>query len=131
VNRLEATERGTLLTCPDCWGVLSMRTEGDAGHVYFRCQIGHGFSIESVVAAKKQQLEDRLWSATLTIHEVIRMLEEFETQLRPLVTDRNVIAERRARAQRDIEILRRLTESNEPIAFAAGRERARRGERRP
>ena len=118
---LSPGERGTLLTCPDCWGVLSVRGEGDAGHLYFRCRIGHGFSIENLVAAKEQQLEDRLWAVVLGFHELTEVLEEFDTSLQRLVKDEGVIAARLAGARRDADQVRRLIEANDPLPLVDDR----------
>ena len=129
MEKLQPGERGTLLTCPDCWGVLSVRTEGGAGHLYFRCRIGHGFSIESLVAAKEQQLEDRLWAVILGFYELTELIEEFETPLLRLARDGDGLTARRDRARHDAQVVRHLIETNEPLPLADERERERRRER--
>ena len=52
------------VSCPDCNGVLSIE-ESTEGYLFFRCQIGHRYSIRSVIQAKEDQLEHTLRSATV------------------------------------------------------------------
>jgi two-component system chemotaxis response regulator CheB len=57
----------SLLTCPDCGGVL---IERDEGHVIrFACQVGHAYSPESLVEEQGSALESALWSAMRTLQE--------------------------------------------------------------
>src|SRR3954469_25076533 len=70
----------TDLGCPDCRGVLATREEGKKGHLRFTCQIGHGFSQESLIAAKEEQLENSLWSCAETYEEIVRLHEELATR---------------------------------------------------
>src|SRR5207249_3904243 len=53
--------------CPECHGVLLELSEGD--RVRFRCQTGHAYSTESLLAAINEKIEESMWTA-------IRALEE-------------------------------------------------------
>jgi two-component system chemotaxis response regulator CheB len=57
----------TLLTCPDCGGVMLERDEG--GLVRFACQVGHAYSPESLNEHQGEALESALWNATRTLDE--------------------------------------------------------------
>lgn len=57
----------TLLTCPDCGGVMLERDDG--GLVRFACQVGHAYSPESLAEHQGDALESALWSATRTLDE--------------------------------------------------------------
>jgi two-component system chemotaxis response regulator CheB len=57
----------SLLTCPDCGGVLMERDEG--GVVRFACQVGHAYSPESLVEEQGTALESALWNAMRTLEE--------------------------------------------------------------
>jgi two-component system chemotaxis response regulator CheB len=57
----------TLLTCPDCGGVMLERDEG--GLVRFACQVGHAYSPESLDEEQGEALESALWTAIRTLEE--------------------------------------------------------------
>jgi two-component system chemotaxis response regulator CheB len=63
----EPNGEATLLTCPDCGGVLM---EQDAGTVVrFACQVGHAYSPDSLVEHQGEALESALWNALRTLEE--------------------------------------------------------------
>jgi two-component system, chemotaxis family, protein-glutamate methylesterase/glutaminase len=63
----EKDDPTAFLTCPDCGGVL---TEiDDAGIVRFRCQIGHQYSEQSLIALHPERLEYALWMAVRALKE--------------------------------------------------------------
>lgn len=64
----EPEGRASLLTCPDCGGVLMEREEGN-GVVRFACQVGHAYSPESLVEQQGDALESALWKALRTLEE--------------------------------------------------------------
>jgi two-component system chemotaxis response regulator CheB len=57
----------TVLTCPECGGVLWELEEDNLLH--FRCHVGHVYSDESLYEGQIDELESALWTA-------VRMLEE-------------------------------------------------------
>jgi two-component system chemotaxis response regulator CheB len=57
----------TLLTCPDCGGVMLERSEG--GVIRFACQVGHAYSPESLDEEQGEALESALWTAIRTLEE--------------------------------------------------------------
>jgi two-component system chemotaxis response regulator CheB len=81
---LEAPQLGrpSRLSCPQCGGVLN--EVSDQGNTRFRCQIGHAFTAESLVAAQNDELERAMESA-LRMHKertvlFRRMQEKSEAQ---------------------------------------------------
>ena len=54
-------------SCPDCGGVLWEVHDRDL--LRFRCRVGHAFSVESVLAAQSEQLEEALWVTLKTLEE--------------------------------------------------------------
>lgn len=69
VNQLEGDELGdpVRLVCPLCQGVL---TEAQAGKFeYFRCHVGHTFSLDSLVREQGEDLERTLWAAVRALEE--------------------------------------------------------------
>ena len=53
--------RPSRLSCPQCGGVLNEISE--AGEARFRCQVGHAFTAEALLAAQNDKLERALESA--------------------------------------------------------------------
>jgi two-component system chemotaxis response regulator CheB len=74
--------RPSRLSCPQCGGVLNEVSE--PGATRFRCQIGHAFTAESLVAAQDEELERALESAQRMHRERVvlfrRMQESSEAQ---------------------------------------------------
>jgi two-component system chemotaxis response regulator CheB len=66
-GREEPVGDATLLTCPDCGGVMLERDEG--GLVRFACQVGHAYSPESLDEEQGEALESALWTAVRTLEE--------------------------------------------------------------
>ncbi len=60
----ESTEGDQVLTCPGCGGVLHQYKEGNV--MWYKCQIGHRYTLESVMSEQDVELENRLWG-TLAI----------------------------------------------------------------
>ncbi len=51
----------SLLTCPDCGGVLWELKDGDL--VRYRCHIGHVYSPDMLLASQNSELENAFWEA--------------------------------------------------------------------
>jgi two-component system chemotaxis response regulator CheB len=66
-GREEIEGDATLLTCPDCGGVMLERDEG--GVVRFACQVGHAYSPDSLGEEQGEALESALWTAIRTLEE--------------------------------------------------------------
>lgn len=59
-------------SCPDCAGVLMEFYDGDL--LRFRCQIGHAYSPESLVAHQTDQVDATFWSAFRAVDERATLL---------------------------------------------------------
>jgi len=59
-------------SCPECHGVLAAIKEG--GRVRFRCHTGHAFSIDSLVSALSDNIEQSLWNALRGMEELVLLL---------------------------------------------------------
>lgn len=74
--------RPSRLSCPQCGGVLNEVVE--PGTTRFRCQIGHAYTAESLVAAQDEELERAMDSALRMHRERVvlfrRMQEKSEAQ---------------------------------------------------
>jgi two-component system chemotaxis response regulator CheB len=65
-------------SCPDCGGVLMEFYDEDL--LRFRCQIGHAYSPESLVARQTDQLDITLWAAYRAIDERARLLRRLAAE---------------------------------------------------
>ena len=78
-----AHERGLVpLSCPDCFGVLRFEREGPKGHLLYRCQVEHRYSIGSLLHAKEAQLERTLWSTALLLTQMRYAYEDLLSEIR-------------------------------------------------
>jgi two-component system, chemotaxis family, protein-glutamate methylesterase/glutaminase len=101
--------------CPECHGVLLQLKEG--GRVRFRCHTGHAYSLDSLVAAVSEGIEDSLWNA-------IRALEEAEMLMRGMADhvkghdngDAAALLARAEEARRQSDAIRSLAMQREPLA---------------
>jgi two-component system chemotaxis response regulator CheB len=59
-------------TCPECHGVLTRLQEGSL--VRFRCHTGHAYSVDSLLAALSENIEENLWTAIRSMQESIILL---------------------------------------------------------
>ncbi|HUS14569.1 MAG TPA: chemotaxis protein CheB [Chloroflexia bacterium] len=66
--------------CPDCGGVLNEIRDGKAPR--FRCQIGHAFGPESLVAAQAEALEHALAVAVRTHRDRMALFRRMEVNAR-------------------------------------------------
>jgi two-component system, chemotaxis family, protein-glutamate methylesterase/glutaminase len=68
------------LTCPDCDGpVWRLNSPGPAD---FRCEVGHGFNLESLLAGQSRSLERALWVAFRTLKERGVIIEQLAQSAR-------------------------------------------------
>src|SRR5262249_13587733 len=76
-------ERGLVpLSCPDCFGVLRFEREGPRGHLLYRCQVEHRYTVGSLLHAKEAQLERGLWSATLLLKQMSYAYEDLLDEMK-------------------------------------------------
>lgn len=69
------------VSCPDCFGVLRFEREGCRGHLLYRCQVDHRYSIGSLLHAKEAQLERTLWSASLLLKQTSYVYEDLLNEM--------------------------------------------------
>jgi two-component system chemotaxis response regulator CheB len=105
------------LACPDCTGTLTVRVEGAAGHLRFQCRIGHGYALGSLLAAKEEAIEHRLWSALVSCEELAVLLEELQALGDPYTSGAawSAATERVERLRMSTLALREVIEGNVPI----------------
>ena len=96
----ELTDHGrlTALGCPDCRGVLRVSARGPGRFLSFRCQVGHVFSVESLVLLKDDELESAFWTA-IELCDEVASLREHMVESTP-ATERATRERHRAQARR-------------------------------
>jgi hypothetical protein len=83
------------LSCPDCFGVLHFEREGHHDHLLYRCQVGHRYSVGSLIQAKEAQLERTLWSASLLLKQMAFAYEDLSSEMKHANrTDRSRVRQR-------------------------------------
>jgi len=73
-------DRPSMLTCPECGGLLFEAEDGDLLH--FRCHVGHAFSEETLLAAQSDALEGALWSAVRALEEKAELARRLAERVR-------------------------------------------------
>lgn len=106
----------TLISCPGCIGVLSLVKVEDTGHLEMTCTVGHKFSLQSLLAAKEEELERGLWSVVALLEHVEMvnrfMLNQLDQAAAPAIQDR--LKARIARIQVHKHQIRQIIEESEP-----------------
>jgi two-component system chemotaxis response regulator CheB len=101
--------------CPECHGVLLQLKEG--GRLRFRCHTGHAYSMDSLLAAIGDGIEDSMWNAIRALEEgsllMSTMAEHVQTSHNGKHADR--LRARAEEARRHSEALRKLVSDREPI----------------
>jgi two-component system chemotaxis response regulator CheB len=111
---LEDISEPSTFACPECHGVLMSLKDG--GPTRFRCHTGHAYSIDSLVHAVNEAIEEGLWNA-------IRALEEGDMLLRTLGEhakgqdgdEADSLLTRAAEVKRQSEALRKIVMEREPM----------------
>ncbi len=79
-------------SCPDCGGVLAEFYDGDL--LRFRCQVGHSFSRQSMLASSAAALDRSVWAAFNSLGERAKLAERLARDAQAL---NNPTGERRFR----------------------------------
>jgi two-component system chemotaxis response regulator CheB len=61
-------------TCPDCHGALVRVQDGNVPR--FRCHTGHAYTLDSLLAAVTESVEETLWNALRAVEESVLLLRE-------------------------------------------------------
>ncbi len=62
------------ITCPECGGPIWQIKEGNLKR--YRCEVGHAFTQNSIMAGQKDAVERALWGALLSLEQRITFFEE-------------------------------------------------------
>jgi two-component system chemotaxis response regulator CheB len=116
---LAAISQPSPFACPECHGVLLRLKAADPAR--FRCHTGHAYTMDSLVAAVNEGIEDSYWITIRALQEGVLLLEHLRNHLgheQPTPEDRIGDQIRAARAQ--IAVLRQLVNERANLLTSAG-----------
>jgi two-component system chemotaxis response regulator CheB len=106
MNDMDHIGRRSVLTCPDCHGIMWEIDEGDL--VRYRCHVGHAYSAELMNVAIDENLRRALASSLRALEErlaLTRNLQHQAEQRQHRLVAANW-AKRADEAQRELEVIR-------------------------
>jgi two-component system, chemotaxis family, protein-glutamate methylesterase/glutaminase len=71
----------TGISCPECAGVLEVQREGH-GNLRFVCRVGHALSVDELLGAKEDKIENDMWATVRAHEELVVLLEDLEVYAR-------------------------------------------------
>jgi two-component system, chemotaxis family, protein-glutamate methylesterase/glutaminase len=106
--------------CPECHGVLLRLNE--TGLLRFRCHTGHAYSIESLIGAISEAIEDELWGAVRALQEGGLLMQHVSEHLRHQqdVAGAEHLAAQAADAHRQAEAVRQVVMSRGALTTLKG-----------
>lgn len=105
---LEQIGKPSPYACPECHGVL-LEIDDD-GRIRFRCHTGHAYSLESLLAAINQGIENSMSAAMRSIEEGSLLMKDMATQLkrRNRIDESARMMDASDRAKQQAEAIRQL-----------------------
>jgi two-component system chemotaxis response regulator CheB len=112
---LESIGEPSPYACPECHGVLLQLKE--AGRVRFRCHTGHAYSIDSLLSAVGEGIEESLWNSIRALEESALLMHRMAAHQRESHggTDAQRFIDRADEARRHSDVIRTLTNEREPL----------------
>jgi two-component system chemotaxis response regulator CheB len=116
---LERVGEPSAFACPECHGVLLKLRK--AGPLRFRCHTGHAYTMESLLAAVSDGIEEALWIAIRTLEEGDLLMQAIASHLKSghhhSAKEAERLRSRADEARRQSEIIRKLVIDREPLAL--------------
>jgi two-component system chemotaxis response regulator CheB len=114
---LERVTTPSTFACPECHGVLLQMKEG--GRIRFRCHTGHAYSVESLLAAINEGIEESLWNAVRAIEEGDLLLTRMAAHLKSSANgDEARIAEMAQKTKAQAEAVRQIVLAHDPLTVS-------------
>jgi two-component system chemotaxis response regulator CheB len=112
---LEEIAEPSSFACPECHGVL-LRLKGEHPR-RFRCHTGHAYSVQSLVTAFGQGIEDSLWAAVRSLEEAALLFGELAAHKRNEGDDEGgaALEDESKKAHRDAQAVRDVVKSRGPV----------------
>jgi two-component system chemotaxis response regulator CheB len=115
MENLKAIGKPSTFVCPDCHGALWEIDGSDPAR--YRCHVGHGFSLNSLLGAQGEATDSALWAAIRAMQERSIMLEKLARLHREADPRRcREIEEAASAMEHQSHALRRMVEARAPGA---------------
>jgi two-component system chemotaxis response regulator CheB len=118
MNEMDQIGQRSVLTCPDCNGVMWEIDEKDL--VRYRCHVGHAYTAEMLSLALEGSLRQALESALRVLEERVALAERLRKQAsdrrEAQVTD--LWAERKAEFEKEADVIRTAIRHADEMAAA-------------
>jgi two-component system chemotaxis response regulator CheB len=119
MNEMDQIGRRSVLTCPDCHGVMWEIDEKDL--VRYRCHVGHAYTAEMLGVALEGSLRRALESALRALEERVALAERLRKQASQRGESRvtELWAERKAEFEKEADVIRTAIKRADEMAAAA------------
>jgi two-component system, chemotaxis family, protein-glutamate methylesterase/glutaminase len=103
-------------TCPECHGVLVQLR--DSAPTRFRCHTGHAFSLNGLLAAVGESIDETLWGAVRVLEERLLLLQQMEEHARDIQAEQlaALIVEQSNVAKQHIQLIRQIALAQAPLS---------------
>jgi two-component system, chemotaxis family, protein-glutamate methylesterase/glutaminase len=117
IAEIEGSKLGAAaeIVCPICQGKLTETVV--EGFSFFRCHVGHSFSLESVAAEQAEEVERALWASVRVLEESSRLAGRLAASS-PGDEMRRRFAEKEQTQLRQAQVVRRLLLTGESLTVA-------------
>ena len=114
IHDMEITEewgQPALLSCPNCGGPL-WELNGEAQPLRYRCHVGHGYTVRTLLKEQNEKVEEALWVALRTLKERSNMLQDLadREKVNGRYKSADVFQEKAYSAKHQAEMLKNLLE---------------------
>ncbi len=110
---LERIGEPSRFACPECHGVLLQVQDGR--RVRFRCHTGHAYSVDSLVAAISEGIDESLWNAMRSLEEAGLLLQAIAQLQSEHGVDARQMAAQSEEAQLHADEIRALVGRRKPL----------------
>lgn len=111
---LERIGEPSSFACPECHGVLLQLKEGT--RTRFRCHTGHAYSVNSLLAAIGEGIEEAMWIAIRALEEGQLLMGRMAEHVRVHDSvEAQQLCQRADEAKRQSDVLRKLVSDRAPV----------------
>jgi two-component system chemotaxis response regulator CheB len=105
-ENFESVGELSIYSCPECSGVLRKIRDGDL--LRFRCQVGHAFSIHTMLREQAEMLEESLWTTLRVLEERSRLINHIIEGVGHTIEQKSALGEEAEKAEKAAEFIRKI-----------------------
>jgi len=94
------------------------------GHVFFRCRVGHVYSLTELVCGKEQVIEKRLWMVVYAFEELAALLRDCDRHGLAEGFDMEAWRRRASFAREQAARVRAIIDADRPLFVSSGEEQS-------